>query len=198
MWGTEREQPRPSPTRRCAWQNTCANATVERVGVGLITGTAEILVCKTENQDRRLDLIEPSVCLLLGDLPTRGQRVHTMECVFCACLDAQVHPIQGAALELSVPFQRAGEPGCAGSTAIRMALLKTEDGAVAGRFSLYHPRPSKSGQFALVAGAWVSRAVIGDPRQLLSPQLNSMAGTPHTWWLCYARPVQGTATKTAV
>ena len=139
MWGTEREQPRPSPTRRCAWQNTCANATVERVGVGLITGTAEILVCKTENQDRRLDLIEPSVCLLLGDLPTRGQRVHTMECVFCACLDAQVHPIQGAALELSVPFQRAGEPGCPGSTAIRMALLKTEDGAVAGRFRLYVP-----------------------------------------------------------
>ena len=104
MWGTEREQPRPSPTRRCAWQNTCANVTVQRVGVGLKTGAAEFLVCKTDSQDRRLYLIEPSVCVLLGDLRTRGQRVHTMECVFRVCLDAQVHPIQGAALELSVPF----------------------------------------------------------------------------------------------
>ncbi len=70
-----------------------------------------------------------------GGLDSNGY-IHTTECVFAhAWTRKLVHPIQGAALELSVPFQRTGEPGCAGSTAIRMALVKTEGGTAAGRLS---------------------------------------------------------------
>ncbi len=118
--------------RQCNWGTS---------GGGTQNGCYGGLVCKTDSHDRRLYLIESSRCLLfgeVGDLRIRKRRGTRDGVRICACLDAQVYPIQGAALELSIPFERAGEPGYAGSTAIRMALLKTEGGTGAGRFSLYY------------------------------------------------------------